>query len=274
MDLSTLPRIVEALDAFLVEVSLAKKRRAIEEARRDIYRDVSKFFSKQGRLFLKEHERFRNHYAEALNPDDFERIWDLVALKTIRDFVEALYGPMGMVMGVASEMTLADMKMGVAWDLSNPRAVEWLRNYTEFKLGRDVNRTTAEEIRKIIEQSVDEGWSYGRTSREIRNRFEGFAGKMPQLHIRNRAEGIAVTESRRAYERANLEMARSMKETGLEMEKSWYASAGGDACDICQDNERDGWIEIEESFSSGDDAPPAHPYCRCDMLIQRKGAME
>jgi hypothetical protein len=36
-----------------------------------------------------------------------------------------------------------------------------------------------------------------------------------------------------------------------------------DVEEICQDNEDEGPIPIGETFSSGDDAPPAHNNCRC-----------
>ena len=43
--------------------------------------------------------------------------------------------------------------------------------------------------------------------------------------------------------------------------KVWVTT--GAPCEICADNESDGEIGIDESFSSGDDTEPAHPNCQC-----------
>jgi hypothetical protein len=37
-----------------------------------------------------------------------------------------------------------------------------------------------------------------------------------------------------------------------------------DPCDECQGNADDGEIPLDDDFSSGDDAAPAHPRCLCD----------
>ena len=50
--------------------------------------------------------------------------------------------------------------------------------------------------------------------------------------------------------------------------KRWVAEP--DACEICQDNEDDGWIGDDEVFSSGDDSPPAHPHCKCEIEYGEK----
>jgi hypothetical protein len=55
-------------------------------------------------------------------------------------------------------------------------------------------------------------------------------------------------------------MARS---AGLN-EKSWETESGN-PCEVCLANVDDGWIDIDDTFSSGDDAPTAHPGCMCDL---------
>jgi hypothetical protein len=51
------------------------------------------------------------------------------------------------------------------------------------------------------------------------------------------------------------------KEQGIE-KKEWEIS-DAETCDDCEANNEDGEIGVDESFSSGDDAPPLHPNCRC-----------
>lgn len=44
-------------------------------------------------------------------------------------------------------------------------------------------------------------------------------------------------------------------------EKSWV----GGTCETCQENADAGWIDMDEQFPSGDDEPPAHPNCDCEL---------
>lgn len=46
-----------------------------------------------------------------------------------------------------------------------------------------------------------------------------------------------------------------------EEEKQWV----GGTCDICLENSGAGWIPIDDDFPSGDDEPPAHPNCMCEL---------
>jgi hypothetical protein len=123
----------------------------------------------------------------------------------------------------------------------------------------------------LIQQALEKGQSYGQTAYDIRNSFDGFSGLKPQEHIRDRAEGIAVTETGNAYSESTMIQANAMKQAGLDMEKSWLIT-GGPVCDDCQGNADDEWIPIDQLFSSGDDRPLAHPYCRCALLTRVAGA--
>lgn len=50
-------------------------------------------------------------------------------------------------------------------------------------------------------------------------------------------------------------------------EKLWLTS--GDPCDVCDENSIEGWIPMDEPFSSGDWEPLAHPNCRCSLETRR-----
>ena len=56
--------------------------------------------------------------------------------------------------------------------------------------------------------------------------------------------------------------------------KSWI-TAGDDRVDEeCEGNEGEGWIPIDQEFSSGDQAVPAHPKCRCTLAYRRAAPNE
>jgi hypothetical protein len=50
--------------------------------------------------------------------------------------------------------------------------------------------------------------------------------------------------------------------------KRWYAAAEEDVCEMCEANEDDGPIDMIDTFTSGDVAPPAHLNCRCLMGLE------
>lgn len=55
----------------------------------------------------------------------------------------------------------------------------------------------------------------------------------------------------------------------LRARKSWIVSDAHDKDDICDDNEDEGPIEINEAFQSGDFIPPAHINCECELGLTR-----
>ncbi len=46
-------------------------------------------------------------------------------------------------------------------------------------------------------------------------------------------------------------------------------SASG-PCEICEDNQAEGWIDSEDVYPSGDDGPPFHPNCVCTEEYKEK----
>jgi hypothetical protein len=68
---------------------------------------------------------------------------------------------------------------------------------------------------------------------------------------------LPVSESQKAKRSKKLREAADSGDT----EKSWV----GGTCDVCQENADAGWIDMDDTFPSGDDEPPAHPHCDCDI---------
>lgn len=52
-------------------------------------------------------------------------------------------------------------------------------------------------------------------------------------------------------------------------QKRWITS--DDPCVVCQENADAGWIDEGDSFPSGDDEPPAHPNCECELETSEGG---
>ncbi len=272
-------KLIEALDTFLEAVARGNRTRILAPYEKRIERDFMRLFKKQGALFAAEHAKHQGDYQEAIGDPEFAEIMDTVIEATSADMEEALTVPMSAAMKKAAEKLLGELGMdkkasiGASFTLKNPKAVAWLEGHC-LEASKIINDTTKAEIKTMLTQATSEGWSYDRTARLIKNRFTEFAVGQPQKHIDSRAHLVAVTESRFAYEKANMQTAKAMQAAGLELEKSWYSSGDESTCDDCAGNSDDGWIPVDDSFSSGDDEPPPHPGCRCTAMVRRVGATE
>ncbi len=126
-----------------------------------------------------------------------------------------------------------------------------------FEIARQLDMVTgldsgrAGTMRKYVEY-LD---SLNITKAEWNRRYES----MYQRQLRNRRKTIAQNEMHEAMasgERLRAE-ARGAKR------KLWQTRGDGKVSDICAGNEADGWVPIDDEFSSGHDRPPGHVGCRC-----------
>lgn len=267
--------LIEAIDRFLEAIAPIAKNRLLAPIERKLERALKYAFALQGRAFLSRFGRLKISWPaeairEALALDDWEPLFDQAGVETIEAFVGPIDDAVAAALLAGGKQTMADFLLTGAFDLKNPRAVAFLRDYGA-KLVKGINETTRTYIKTVVTEGVEQGWSYNKTAKAISDRYEEFRVGMPQKHIQSRAHLIAVTESGNAYERGNAIVAEDLQDAGLEMEKSWLV-AGGDICDDCLGNEAEGWIPIDQAFGSGDMEPLAHPACRCTALYRRIGA--
>ena len=88
--------------------------------------------------------------------------------------------------------------------------------------------------------------------------------KMRAKLLRDRRKTIAVTEQRIATENGAAEIA---KNRGAQF-KRWITAGDDRVSDMDESNEAQGWIALDEEFSSGDNQPPSHPNCRCTVTYR------
>jgi hypothetical protein len=117
-----------------------------------------------------------------------------------------------------------------------------------------ISDSTREFIRADIEQAINEGWSTGTLKDKLGENY-AFSDR--------RAETIARTEIAKADMEGNMAAYRA---SGVVMGKEWLLGSEYDEDDICQDNADAGVIALDAVFPSGDDAPPAHPNCKCTVV--------
>jgi hypothetical protein len=118
------------------------------------------------------------------------------------------------------------------------------------KAGYSISSVTRDDIRQSLHTSI----SMGETIQEATDRIA------QTINDPMRAELIAQTETVNAYQGGLLKAGQNSGAVG----KEWHDLG---AEDVCADNTDDGPIPIDAQFPSGDDAPTAHPRCRCGMRL-------
>ena len=115
-----------------------------------------------------------------------------------------------------------------------------------------IDETTREQLRSTVTQALEGGWSNDRLADAIADSYT-FSDE--------RAEVVARTETAFADVQGNL---TAWKASGEVAGKQWITAP--DCCDDCL--ELDGVeVGIDEDFpGDGEDGPPLHPNCRCDVV--------
>jgi uncharacterized protein with gpF-like domain len=157
---------------------------------------------------------------------------------------------------------------GISFSLRNPRAIAYLREHGA-ELITGIDETTRATIHDILVQGRQEGWSYDKIAKAIRERFEEFGAPTPYKHLRTRAHLVAVSETGNAYEEASFQAAMRMAGEGLAMEKMWMNVGDELVSEGCLANTAVGWIPIDQPFPSGHTRPLRYEACRCTALYRR-----
>lgn len=121
-----------------------------------------------------------------------------------------------------------------------------------------------ETTRTMLNDSLSSAIRAGMTAAEIQQGLMEDYAFSPA-----RALTIARTEAAFAHSRGAMTGYReTQKALDLHMQKAWSTADDEVVCEECMGNEEAGWIEMDEEFPSGDDATPAHPNCRCDIIVR------
>ena len=138
--------------------------------------------------------------------------------------------------------------------IGEDRLETYLRDNSLQKLTGGLNATTVQRLRDVLAEEYAAGGDYEDLKDAVKEEYRGFGDV--------RAGMIAQTEMNNAYNAGR-------KQLGVDLgfnEKSW--NPDGEACPICLDNVADGWIPMDYVFTSGDDAPSAHPNCDCSLDVR------
>lgn len=140
------------------------------------------------------------------------------------------------------------------FDQVNEAAQKWASEHAATLVSQ-ISDTTRDAVR----QAIADGTANGLSSDEIADNVEelgAFSSARSQL--------IANTEIANANSQGALVGYRAAAETGIVVLKAWIL--GDDTDDECADNADAGAIDLDDVFPSGDDAPLAHPNCKCVLI--------
>jgi hypothetical protein len=143
------------------------------------------------------------------------------------------------------------VKADPTFELTNPNYIAQLQTRAAYLLNQSsLDETTLNQLIDIIATGKLDGLTNDEVASVLSDNFDNISDSRGQM--------IARTESANALGQANL---ATMVENGVKT-KSWV-TAGGHPCEICEGNEEDGEIPVDQPFSSGDDSEPGHPNCEC-----------
>lgn len=115
---------------------------------------------------------------------------------------------------------------------------------------------TRDRVADLVAKAIADGDSMRALKNALRN---------DNAFSASRAETIARTETSAANNRASLQAYTSRGVEGKRWMTSGFDVDNGQI-GPCVENEAAGVIRLGDTFPSGDDAPPAHPRCRCTIV--------
>lgn len=139
--------------------------------------------------------------------------------------------------------------LGGTFGLKDQELIDYFADYSKLTID-SVDEYTKEWIALKIQEGKDQGLSPFQIQQMLEDEGKGIS--------KIRAERIVLTETARAMSTIELEAARRNNI----LEKIWRTSIDERVCEICfpLEGERK---KINELFSIGVEAPPAHVSCRC-----------
>ena len=142
-------------------------------------------------------------------------------------------------------------------DIIGSAAAEWARNST-FKVVEDLQDNTKRLVRKVVSAAQE---TPGITLEDMTRMLEPAFGE-------RRAQVIAITETTRASAAAVNGLQSYYKDNGLNYQRQWITNRDeiADNCPVC------GPLNGKDESQWGSrfpDGPPAHPNCRCSVVLKR-----
>lgn len=237
----------------------AKKEKRLVRALKGMFGRLATDVAKQIRQKL-------DAVSKAEFPDDFDidKLLDELDLSVLAITQDDLVEALAAVGADAAKISLAQVGMSIddnkITEVVNERALAWARDRAAELVSFDEDDPLlAGASRDMLRALIADGIENNLSTDEISDNIE-------EAHAfsEDRADLIAATEITAANSQGALAGYEEAKDAGVNVKKSWLVLEDG--CEICQENADAGPIDLDEQFPSGDDAPGAHPNCRCVLV--------
>jgi SPP1 gp7 family putative phage head morphogenesis protein len=121
-----------------------------------------------------------------------------------------------------------------------------------------ITESTRAGLRQYVSDAISGGWSNDKLAAQIEDSY---------AFSHERAALVARTETNMA---SNAGALNGYVASGVVDGKQWLTAEDDLVSEDCQENgaagpNGDGVLPLDEDYPSGDDAPPAHPNCRCTL---------
>lgn len=177
----------------------------------------------------------------------------------------------GGVMESVGVSTLADLAVGIDFDISSPAAVQFQKKFIK-KYSEEVNKATVDSLKKTLQEGIGEGESIPHLRKRVSKVFD-FAD-------RQRSTMIARTETIRA---SNFGAEEAYIQSGVVEGKEWLTAFDERTCTSCEEmggktSGKPRTAKLGQSFDVSDidmnfdytegemPYPPLHPSCRCSLI--------
>lgn len=268
---------LSALSRFLEADAMTERDKVQRPLIRKLHRSMAEAFREQGQEFVKGlavlADRFDQNaeqvseaaaFRESITASDWLWIFADAAVATLSLFEGPLNEGILAAMLAGGQVLVGQLDLDISFSLDNPRAVAYAEAHAAAQVTR-INDTTRDYLNTLITQAVDQGWAWDRVAEMIEERFEEFATG----GYRPRSQRVAIYEIGDAYEFGNEQQAGEIAAAGIPMEKAWLTANDEKVRPSHQANQKQGYIPLDDSFSSGDKRPPTDSGCRCATLHRR-----
>jgi hypothetical protein len=256
-------RLIEAIQRLIAVLTGDQHARNRRPLQRKLKRALARAFRAQGGAIvagIESHRRRQGLREAGLREADGDAAWLEALILSTEHLLAFPITEEAQAAILLGALTMIREIGGPSFDLSNPRAVQYLTTIRNRITG--ISEETFRVVQSILVDGVERGASYAEIAREIRIKFADMS--------RDRSELIAVTEIGDAYSEGQLLVGDAMQLRGITTQKRWL-TAGDDAVEAeCESNEAAGWIPIDDAFPSGHERPLAHPRCRCALGVRRR----
>lgn len=236
-------------------VNVKRKTQKLETA---LESKLKRLFIQHGNAFLKRLAKHKSSFRESISNDTLDELFDNTSQHD--NMAAAIQSAVANAVSVGADTLIDQLSVDVVFSLENPRAVEYLDNYGA-ELVKGLDETSKRLLQDVLANATEQGFSYTKTAKLIEKLFTDWS--------KNRAKLIATTEVGNAYQHGNLIVGKDLAASGVAIEKSWLTRGDDKVDPHCKANADQGWIDVNDEFSSGVERPLDHPRCRCVMLMRR-----